>query len=287
MIRKDSLLENRGILLIVFCLISFMGMSQKKPGKNRLESFLDTQFWLGLRMGVNYSQAFPEVRNSGISPINYPSDDTKKSYQKFSLPGAQMGLEMNFYYRGFSASFQPTFKRSRYAYSSEFEWVGTLPNDRFETMYEVEQRLDLLEFPLVLKGDIIRKGKIRPFLMAGGYYTVIASAQKEVDVSQTDFTSGTARRSSQGRVSIGVKDAFKNYYGIIGGAGVNLDYGNIRTVVEVAYQYSLSAATKSNVLQNELASIGEINDEVEMRDISISVSFIFPFRFIDHQFKTL
>ncbi len=131
MILKDSSLESRGILLLLFYWISIAGFGQMKPDKNPLESFLDTQFWLGLRMGINYSQAFPEVRSSGFSPINYPSNDLRKSYNAFGLSGAHMGLEMNFYYRGFSASFQPTFKRNRYAYTSEFVWVGLLPNDQF------------------------------------------------------------------------------------------------------------------------------------------------------------
>lgn len=236
-------------------------------------------------MGVNYSQAFPEDRNSGFSPVNYSGDSLLKAYDDFALPGAHMGLEMNFYHRGFSASFQPAFKRSRYKYTNAFAWEGEQSNNRFETSYEIEQRLDLVELPLMLKGDLIRKGKIRPFLMFGGFYSIVTSAQKDVDISQTDFSSGTPLQSELGTVTIGVNDSFQNFYGIAGGAGVNLDYWNIRTVFEVAYQKSLSPATKSNVLQNELASLGEVNDEINLRDISISLSFVFPFRFIDQQFK--
>ncbi|MEP1096217.1 MAG: outer membrane beta-barrel protein [Cyclobacteriaceae bacterium] len=287
MIQKDFLLGNKILITGIFCLISLGVMGQKKPPKNPLESFLDTQFWLGLRMGVNYTQAFPETSYEGISPINYTADDPTKSYDDFSLSGAHMGLEMNFYHRGFSASFQPAFKRSRYSYSSGFVWEGAQVNSRFETNYKAEQRLDLIELPLMIKGDIIRKGKIRPFLMIGGFYSLITSVQKDVDVSQIDYSSGTPLESSSGTVTIGVKDAFQNFYGIAGGAGVNLDYWNIRTVFEVAYQRALSSATKPGVLQNELASLGDVNDELRLRDISVSLSFVFPFRFIDQQFKAL
>ncbi|MEQ9402736.1 MAG: hypothetical protein RIM99_04045 [Cyclobacteriaceae bacterium] len=285
MTQRDLSSGSRAFALLLFLLISFIGIGQKKPPKNPLESFLDTQFWLGIKMGINYSQAFPETRSNGFSPINYSADTLRKSYDDFALPGAHMGLEMNFYHRGFSASFQPAFKRSRYAYTSEFGWEGEQPNSRFETNYRIEQRLDLIELPLMIKGDIIQKGKIRPFVMFGGFYSLVTSAQKDIRIAQTDYSSGTALQSDLGIITIGVKEAFNNFYGIAGGAGVNLDYWNIRTVFEVAYKKSLSSATKANVLQNELASLGEVNDELRLRDISVSLSFVFPFRFIDQQFK--
>lgn len=263
------------------------GFSQRKPTKNPLESFLDTQFWLGLKMGVNYTQVFPNQENTGFSPINYSADSLQKSYSDFSLPGAHMGLEMNFYHRGFSVSFQPAYKRSRYKYFSVLEWMGELPNSRFETRYDIEQKLDLIELPMMIKYDVIRRGKVRPFVMAGGFYSLIASAQKEVVISQIDYSSGTALGSNGGNTTLGVNDSFQNFSGIAGGLGVNLDYWNIRTVVEINYKRSLTSATRPNAQQNELASLGETNDEIYLRDLSFSISLVFPFRFIDQQFKAL
>ena len=236
-------------------------------------------------MGVNYTQAFPETRNTGFSPIDYSADSLRKSYEDFALPGAHMGLEMNFYHRGFSASFQPAYKRSRYKYSSALEWQSESSGNRFETRYDVEQRLDVIELPLMIKYDIIKKGKIRPFAMVGGFHSFIASAQKDVEITQIDYSSGNPLTSSGGTSTLGVKDAFKGFTGISGGAGVNLDYWNIRTVFEVNYKRSLTSATRPNIQQNEFASLGETNDEVFLRDISVSLSFVFPFRFIDQQFK--
>lgn len=163
--------------------------------------------------------------------------------------------------------------------------VGGAP--QFQTTYNVEQRLDLIELPLLIKYDIIQRGKIRPFVMAGGFYSLIISAQKDVDISQVDFSSGIPLASSGGIATLGVKDAFQNFSGLSGGVGVNLDYWNIRTVFEVNYKHGLTSATKPNEQQNELASLGEVNDELFLRDINISLSFVFPFRFIDQQFKAL
>lgn len=285
MIRKDLSFASKLLAIFMLLAICQTAVAQKKPDKNPLESFLDTQFWLGLKMGMNYTQAFPETRFTGFSPVDYSADSLQKSYDDFTLPGAHMGLEMNFYHRGFSMSFQPVYKRSRYSYTSTLAWLGESSGNRFETTYDVQQRLDLIELPLTIKYDFIRSGKIRPFVMAGGFHSLIASAQKEIKITQVDYSSGNALQSDGGTSTVGVKDAFKSFSGISGGVGVNLDYWNIRTVFEVSYKRSLNSATKPNTRQNELASLGEVNDEVLLRDISVSLSFVFPFRFIDQQFK--
>ena len=285
---KPSVLSSGSKLLTLTLLFLVVSPLQAQyNGKKSLEGFLDTQFWLGLKLGTNFTQAFPEERITGFSPIDYSTDSLEKSYDDFALPGIHMGLEMTFYYKGFSISFQPTYKRSRYKYSSQLAWQGETSGTRFETRYDVEQKLDLIELPLMVKYDVIRTGKIRPFVMAGGFHSIIASAQKEVDITQTDFSSGTPLQSDGGSTILGVSDSFQNFSGVAGGLGVNLDYWNIRTVFEVRYQRGLTAATKDNVRQNELASLGETNDEIFLRDLNVSLSFIFPFRFIDSQLKAL
>ncbi len=286
MIRRDLSFANRVVAFALILLCANLLYAQKKPkSTNPLEGFLDTQFWLGLKMGVNVTQAFPETRNTGFSPIDYSADSLEKSYEEFNLPGAHMGLEMNFYHKGFSVSFQPAYKRSRFEYTSQLEWSGESSGNRFTTRYDVEQRVDLIELPLMVKYDFIRSGKIRPFVMAGGFHSFIASAQKEVDITNTDFSSGTPLTSDGGTTIIGVKDAFQAFSGVSGGVGLNLDYWNIRTVFEIKYSRGLTALTKPNIQENEFASLGETNDEIFLRDINVSLGFVFPFRFIDQQFK--
>lgn len=285
MIRKDLLSGSKWLLLLLLLSItSFSASAQRRP-PNPLESFLDTQFWLGLRVGMNYTQANPDMRNTGFSPINYASDSLEKNYSDFTRPGAHMGLEMNLYHRGFSASFQPAFKRSNYEYESSLKWQGATANSRFETTYQVEQNLDIIELPILLKYDFIRHGEIRPFIMIGGFHSVVVSAQKSIKIAQVDYSAGTPLSSSGGNTSLAVKDAFQNFSGVSAGAGVNLDFWNIRTIFELNYRRALTSVTRPNAQQNELASLGEVNDEVFLRDINASLGFVFPLRFIDQQFK--
>lgn len=284
MIQSALLSENRPLLFLFLLLVCTVAVGQRKP-KNQLESFLDTQFWLGLRMGINATEAVPESRHSGLSPIDYSLDSLNKEYSNFRLPGASMGLEMNFYHKGFSVSFQPSYKVNKFSYSSQFLWLGAQPSSRFETEYSTEQKLDVLELPLMLKRDLKLKGKVRPFVMFGGCYSIVTAAQKTVKTTQTDYSSGTALTTTISAITLGGKEAFQNFSGIAGGAGVNLDYWNIRTVFEVGYSRSLTPVTVPGAREERLASIGEVNDDLKLNNLNISLSLVFPFRFIDQQFR--
>ncbi len=265
-------------------LISFAGNSQQTEPFNIYDHFLSTQFWLGIRTGVNLTQPYVADENAGFSPINYETDQLEKDYTNFTPVGYHIGLEMNLYHRGFSYAFQPTFKRSVYEYTSTYEWGDGSETNSFETTGEARQRLDLIELPLLVKYDIIQNGNIRPFAQLGGFYSIVASAQKDFKVSQVDNLAGSALESKVGQVSIGVRDAYQNFAGVLGGAGVNFDYFNIRTIVDVSYRMALTSVTRPNYVVNELASLGDVNDKLNLRDLNISVSMVFPFRYVDRQF---
>lgn len=284
---QRSLLLGTNIVLIFLLVGSVDCFGQRRPQRSKpTDDFLATQFWLGFRVGYNSTLVKPESRLSGFSPINYSSEALEKEYDDFSTPGMHIGLEMNFYWYGMSFSFQPKFKRTNFQYTNSLEWTGEDVDSRFTTTYNAKQKLDLVEIPIIFKYELIRSGKIRPFIMAGGYYSLITSAQKEVDIMQTDYSSGQPIAYSGGEVSLGVQDAFQNFYGAIAGAGVNLDYWNIRTVFEVGYNYGLSSITEENVTQAELEALGDINDELKIDELNVSLSFIFPFRFIDSSLKS-
>lgn len=284
---SDSLLRNsRSIGIVLFITLCSLKAVGQYNGTRSTSGFLDTQFWLGLKLGANVTQVSPKTRMSGFSPINYSSDSLKKTYDQFSLPGFQVGLEMTGYHNGFSLTFQPSYKKTRFQYTSQLAWEGATSGNRFETTYDVKQNLDLIELPLSVKYDLIRRGSLRPFVMIGGVYSMIASAQKEITVTQIDFSSNAPLTTSGGSAIIGVKEAFKGFFGVSGGAGINVDYWNIRTVLQASYNYSLTEVTRKNVRQDEFASIGDTNDEILLRDINLSLSFIFPFRFIDNQLKS-
>ncbi|MEM9895837.1 MAG: outer membrane beta-barrel protein [Bacteroidota bacterium] len=280
--RKDLSYASRYLIVAAFLLLASAGNAQRKgpPKSTGLEAFLQTQFWLGLRFGTNISTINVEEQYSGLSPINYDPDLLRKNYENFKMPGAQVGLEMNLYHKGFSISFQPSYRVNRYRYSSTLNYQRVDETPAFEARYDIKQQLSTLELPLVLKYDFIRKGKIRPFVMAGAFHARILGAQKEFEISEVDFDNTNSIESNTGSIIVGTKDHFQPFSGLIGGIGVNLDYWNIRTVFEIGYRHSLTQATIGNSRQEQLTSLGEAEDRLAIHDLNASLSFVFPFRFI-------
>lgn len=290
MMQKDSLSIKTKLLAACFLVLLAAGVLQaqpiRKPKPNKAQSsFLDTQFWLGIKFGSNVANPITKSQVSGFSPIDYQSGRLMKQYDSYALPGAQAGLEMTFYHRGFSAGLHPMFQRSRYSFTNSLEWTGEQESERFATMYESEQRVDAINVPFFLKYDLIQDGTIRPFVLGGLFYSFLVGAERQVKITQTDYSFGAPQTIDGGNLSLGVKDAFRNYYGWVGGGGVSFDYFNIRTVIEITYNQSLSSVTNEGVSQNELSSLGDLNDEINLSHFVGSLSFVFPLRYIDKQFQ--
>ncbi|MEQ9304125.1 MAG: outer membrane beta-barrel protein [Marinoscillum sp.] len=273
--------------LFLLCLTTLSVAQRKSSPPSSFESFLNTQWWLGLRFGLNYTEPNSITRYSVFSPINYESETLEKEYEVFNLAGGQAGLDISFYHNGFSIGIQPTFKIMRYQYLNRFEWLGDGNEDGLETTLDVTQKLDIIEVPLILKYEVIKRGKVRPFVLAGLQQSFIIATQKKVKIEHVDFLSDNPQTYSGGTYALGNTDRMQNFYGAVGGIGTSLDYANIRTVVEVTYLRGLSAVTSSDdpFSENELVALGDVNDELKINNLNISLSFVFPLRYIDKTFQ--
>ncbi|MEL6556634.1 MAG: porin family protein [Bacteroidota bacterium] len=273
---------------VLLTLMLFSGASlQAQNYQNYVKEFLSTQWWLGFKIGTNFTSANPTERFSGISPTNYDPNGLLKAYDDYSLAGVSAGLDITFYHKGLSIGIQPNFRRSRFSYQNELFWQGESPLQRFETDFEQLQKIDFFDIPLFFKYDLLQK-KVRPFIMVGGYFSFITNAEKELVVNQRDFSSGTVQNISSGTLNLGVTNNFERFnYGVLGGVGVSYDFWNIRAVLEASYRYGLNNVTDENqrFAESQLVSIGDLNDNIELRSINVSMSFVFPLRFISKQFQ--
>src|SRR5687767_7814924 len=75
--------------------------------------FLEKQFWLGLKAGANFSSVTVESAYDVISPID--GSLAAKDYNKYKGFGKQIALELSFYFKGFSLSFQPTYQHALFS----------------------------------------------------------------------------------------------------------------------------------------------------------------------------
>src|SRR5258705_12488152 len=100
-------------LLLVFLLCGSFAYSQKVKKMGSLKSkppkqddFLQKQWWLGFKAGVNLSEAIPIQRYTVLTPTNYSSSKADKVYDGFKKTDSQAALEVTFQYRNFLFSTQ-------------------------------------------------------------------------------------------------------------------------------------------------------------------------------------
>lgn len=260
------------------------------PGQNPFNTFLDKQWWLGLKGGVNLTNVSVEQRYSVISPGNYPLSETDKQYDKFNVIGSHVAVEITFYYKGFSFSLQPAYRHTGFTYTNEYEWTDPEnASNQLELNYSNEQKLDHGEIPLIIKYDIIGN-KLRPYVQVGVYYSFLINATKSVEVSGIDYASGGENKFTNDPVIVGATDLFaQNLWGLLGGIGANYNLGNVRLNVDLLYRHDMSLANspKNRFGNDRLSGIAEAMDDIQLRNVSFSVGCLFPMRFLASGFKTL
>jgi hypothetical protein len=74
----------------------------------------------------------------------------------------------------------------------------------------------------------------------------------------------------------------------MGGVGLNYQPGNVRLTLEANYRQTLSNITNSqNRFSNDrLAGIGESQDDLNLKSISITAGILFPLRYVSKSFKS-
>lgn len=283
------------VILLVMPLYASHAQSKKKPpyktakAKNAQNKFLEKQFWLGFKAGVNLTDPVVLNRYTVLTPTNYSIGLAEKEYRSFDQMGSHASLEVTFYYKGFSISTQPTYSQSRFSYVNDYRWSNPESAGSGLTLnYEQEQRLDYADFPLIAKYEFT-SNTLRPFIQAGVFYSIIVNANKSVKVSGIDQASGGVNSFTNEPVIVGAKDLFENYWGVIAGGGLNYNLGNVRVVLDVSYKMGMSnmANVKSRFSNDRLTGIGDVQDDLKTNQLVFSLGCLFPLRFLTSDFKSL
>lgn len=301
------------LYLFILCLIvAFAAVGQEKKRKStdaqkrntainkqkklkEDEKFLEKQWWLGFKAGVNLSKASVDKSYSVISPTNYEAETIGKKYKEFNLIGSQATLEVSFYFKRFLISFQPTYQYSRFEYSNAFVWSAVNPEtaaetNRVELNYNQEQKLDHAILPLIIKYDIYGN-RLRPYVQVGAYTAILLNATKVLTTSGIDNASGGQNEFEDEPINVGAKDLFaKSSWGLLGGVGLNYNLGNnVRLNLDILYKYGMSniVSTENRYGSDRLSGVGDAMDDLTLDNVSISIGALFPMRFLSSGFKTL
>jgi hypothetical protein len=286
----------RFYLLALCLLISLTSYSQVKRKKSpafntqgkQKNTFLEKQWWLGFKGGINFTGAVVEKSYAVISPTNFSVSQTKKTYDNYAAVGSQATVEVTFYFKGFNFSLQPTYRHSVFSYTTHAAWhEDNVP--MLELNYHQDQQLDYAEFPFLIKYDIMQS-KLRPYVQVGAYYTILLNANKSVELSGVDYASGAENEFTEPDIIVGADDIFAKYsWGLMAGAGVNYHVGNIRLNLDLAYRkgMSLANATEKRYSNDRLTGAGDVMDDIKLNNFSISIGCLFPLRFLTSGFQSL
>jgi hypothetical protein len=261
-------------------------MVDRPEGEN---PFLQQQWWIGLKGGMNASTVNVDKSYSVIVPSNYSSDLTEKKYSKWKPFGTQIGLEATYFFRGFSASIQPTYTTIRFSYDNRYTWTDPENEvNKLDLKYEQDQKSSYIYLPFLFKYEINLHG-ITPYLQAGAYTAFLLEATKSVTISGVDHASGGTNQFEYEPVSVGATDLFaSNHYGFIGGAGLYYNIGNIRLNLDVQYRIggSLLNSTRNRYQNDRLSGVGDAMDDITLNSIAVSFGTLFPLRFLSSGFKS-
>jgi len=288
----------RTLLLLFFTLTVVGVFAQRRSGAappsmrskgSAQEKFLNKQFWLGFKAGVNLTSPVPQDRYSVIMPNKSDVTTNEKTYQSFNKVGGQATLEVTFYYKGISISAQPTYRTSRFTYFNEYKWDNpSTPGQNLSLRFDQQQQLDYADLPLYVKYEFTQNS-LRPFIQTGVYYSILVNATKGVTVSGVDNASGGKNEFRNEPVVVGAKDLFTNNWGVIAGGGLNYNLGNVRVVLDISYLIGMSniANVKNRFSNDRLSGIGDAQDDLKTNNLMFSVGCLFPLRFLSNNYKSL
>lgn len=274
------------VLLLLYA--PFCEAQKKKSfGRNRQskfqERFLQKQVWVGIKAGGNVTKAVPVHRYSAFSSTTGQDGMFDKKYHDFSSKAGQAGLEVTFFYKMFSLSFQPGYRRMVFGYANEYSWSD--PSNGSNTMqqkYEALQKLDYFEFPLFLRFEPLHT-RLRPYVQAGWYYSRLNNAFKETTITVRDMASGGSNEYVAQQISADAKDLFiRSNMGWAVGAGVSFPVGNARIGADFSYFRNIHNITsvQNRYSNDRLTGAGDILDDVKLRNLSLSLTLLMPLRFV-------
>ena len=280
------------MLCLIVCSLTVSGQNtrKRKASFNSRSSansdFLDKQWWLGFKAGVNFSKAVVDKSYAVLTPTNY--DAAPKKYDDFSGVGAHATVEVTFTFRQFSISLQPTYRNSQFSYANQYEYTDE-GDPQIILNYNHLQKVDWAEFPLLIKYDITQS-KLRPYVQVGAYYAFLINANKSVETSGVNYVAGSANRFTEPEIIVGASDLFaKKHWGLVFGAGVNYHVGNIRLNLDIMYRKGMSLvnSTENRYGDERLSGTGDVMDDIKLNNMAVSLGCLFPLRFLSSGFQSI
>jgi hypothetical protein len=276
------------IITVFCCSILYLSVFGQGKGGGRqsfpqTKPFEKSQFWLGIKGGMNLTQPTVAERFTVFEPIDGNYEGYEKKYQSFNKIGTQFQFAFQFSYRRFSIYAAPGYKSMLFSYTTGYKWQdATIPTNSVELNYDQTQKVEYAYLPLSIKFEFF-SNKIRPYIHGGGFIGYKFNAQKSFITSGTDLASGGSASFENAPIIIGATSLFNPlWYGVMGGLGVNYDFQTVRIFVESNYLYGFNSITNENkrYTENAVSGSGDALDNLKLSNLEISAGVLFPLKFL-------
>ena len=274
-------------LLVLFPLMVFSQKAEPASG---------TQWWLGLRAGINTTNANVSTSYSVLETSN--SALLQKEYT--SRLGYFIGIEADFDLFGiFEIVFIPGIREMKYTSITSYNWIDSLAQPVYELELASNYDLVYFEVPLLLKYDFVHpasggikiKGKSKKnirmssgggliaYVQGGVFYNRLLSANTTINKTVMELDNELTSEYAQG-----VKNLFlANGFGWSVGGGVGYDFQSMRVELDVNYRSSFHnmANVKNRYSENILLNdYYEVVDDLKFSNLAFAVRVLFPFKFV-------
>lgn len=264
-----------GCFITMFCIAK---------NNNTTPNYEKTQFWLGLKGGMNLSHTAILERFTVLESTTSKDDVYKKEYQNFNQIGSQFQFCFQFAYRSISLMVAPGYKSMGYNYKNKYNWTDAdNASNKFELNYNQIQTLEYAILPITLKYEFLKKS-FKPYVQAGIMLAMGIKASKTLQINGTDNASGGTTNFEKPAITSDASMLYNPLWtAAIGGLGLNYDKLNIRLFIEINYMLGLNNITNANTRYtvNQFAGSGDVLDNVKISNIDISIGALFPLKFLD------
>ncbi|MFN8438243.1 MAG: hypothetical protein U0V72_11475 [Cytophagales bacterium] len=272
------------IIIYTYLVVAFASWAQRAKVRYQNQSFLDHQFWVGLRLGSNLSKAKPLTRYTLFSAMEGKSaQDYEKKYRNFNKTGFDLSVDLYYDYKGFGVFISPGYSRNRFSYENNFTWTDTSDASfHLEQKNTTTQSLDYVILPVAIR-YAPRQLRFRPIVMVGMYYGVLFSAVRNTQVQKIDYASGGMSTYDLPENTIGNKNLFlKSNLGWFAQIGASYPLGNVRLSLELYYKRNIHVLTNKQNRYSDLyiSNDTDLPDDLKLRNLGASMSVAIPLRFL-------
>lgn len=272
---------------LIFVTIAVTSNAQGLFGTRQrpVSHFKGTQWYVGVTTGMNHSRAVVLQSFSELSLAN-ATNEVDKDY---SILGSQTGYSAGIAnVVALTPYLQMTltarYNNMKYGYRQMYHWRDT-ENEFNQLIVNSDHIMSLgyVEFPLQVR-YAFPINRFKPFIQAGLLYGRQVEARKRLTTRSTDYASGGPEESMLHQQTSDISALYlKSHAAYTLGGGVIYNFGGLMLVAEANYQRGLHNIANAKTRYTEarhLAGLGYVSDDIKLRSLTYSVSFLFPLKFL-------